>query len=468
MLFLRAAFSSWILLLGETPRHGAGVVSLRWRDNCLLHNAHSATKRRGYQHTSTRVLITRSPVPLAIRQRVFFATTSKEDAFSKFADSSTQKRETQTERRQPEKTAKEVKAEEDEEMEMLDNELLYQAAARSLRNESKKTVPPLPKTEEEFSEYIQKPGLMSSFTSISDEEPPLEEAPATDVGEEGMSFRPEEMTDDIETAEETEPKDSSRQEIEQPFNLSKRPTTEAIFNALFGSSKDETQQETPPATDQQLSQRLEQVLHAPRRKTLDELAYWDLYPTQVKRWLVYTKTPRGRYDADGRWFSVLKEQPKEIEPVVSRDQNPQDWNHWEAIFKREQEELPEHLRNVFRFGVTAEELRNVHPRLRRLFSLRRATPHEVTSAVKQQLMRKWRLHDGDTGSSQVQIAALTVRINTLIEHLRKNRADNDNKRRLQILLRRRRGLMRHLKKNDIATYYALLIDLGLRDSVEIY
>jgi small subunit ribosomal protein S15 len=407
-------------------------------------------------------------VPLAIRQRVFFATTSKEDAFSKFADSSTQKRETQTERRQPEKTAKEVKAEEDEEMEMLDNELLYQAAARSLRNESKKTVPPLPKTEEEFSEYIQKPGLMSSFTSISDEEPPLEEAPATDVGEEGMSFRPEEMTDDIETAEETEPKDSSRQEIEQPFNLSKRPTTEAIFNALFGSSKDETQQETPPATDQQLSQRLEQVLHAPRRKTLDELAYWDLYPTQVKRWLVYTKTPRGRYDADGRWFSVLKEQPKEIEPVVSRDQNPQDWNHWEAIFKREQEELPEHLRNVFRFGVTAEELRNVHPRLRRLFSLRRATPHEVTSAVKQQLMRKWRLHDGDTGSSQVQIAALTVRINTLIEHLRKNRADNDNKRRLQILLRRRRGLMRHLKKNDIATYYALLIDLGLRDSVEIY
>jgi small subunit ribosomal protein S15 len=309
---------------------------------------------------------------------------------------------------------------------------------------------------------------MSSFTSISDEEPPLEEAPATDVGEEGMSFRPEEMTDDIETAEETEPKDSSRQEIEQPFNLSKRPTTEAIFNALFGSSKDETQQETPPATDQQLSQRLEQVLHAPRRKTLDELAYWDLYPTQVKRWLVYTKTPRGRYDADGRWFSVLKEQPKEIEPVVSRDQNPQDWNHWEAIFKREQEELPEHLRNVFRFGVTAEELRNVHPRLRRLFSLRRATPHEVTSAVKQQLMRKWRLHDGDTGSSQVQIAALTVRINTLIEHLRKNRADNDNKRRLQILLRRRRGLMRHLKKNDIATYYALLIDLGLRDSVEIY
>jgi len=78
-------------------------------------------------------------VPLAIRQRVFFATTSKEDAFSKFADSSTQKRETQTERRQPEKTAKEVKAEEDEEMEMLDNELLYQAAARSLRNESKVT-----------------------------------------------------------------------------------------------------------------------------------------------------------------------------------------------------------------------------------------------------------------------------------------------------------------------------------------
>jgi small subunit ribosomal protein S15 len=63
---------------------------------------------------------------------------------------------------------------------------------------------------------------------------------------------------------------------------------------------------------------------------------------------------------------------------------------------------------------------------------------------------------------------LTIRINNLIEHLRIHHKDTDNKYRLQLLIKRRRGLLRHLKKNDIATYYALLQDLGLRDSVQIY
>jgi hypothetical protein len=141
-----------------------------------------------------------------------------------------------------------------------------------------------------------------------------------------------------------------------------------------------------------------------KRKTLQDLAYWDLYPTQVKRWLVYTKSPKGQYNNEGLW-STNEELTPSKEPfnlTLPREQNQEDWNKWEAIFQREQEQLPEHLRNVFRFGVTAEELNKVHPRLRRIFSLRNAPKREITSVLKQQLIKKWRLHDGDTGSSQVQ------------------------------------------------------------------
>jgi hypothetical protein len=119
---------------------------------------------------------------------------------------------------------------------------------------------------------------------------------------------------------------------------------------------------------------------------------------------MYTKSPKGRYNDEGRWTAdhQLLSSKEPFNFTLPYEKNQEDWDKWEAIFKREQEQLPEHLRNVFRFGVTAEELSKVHPRLRRIFSLRNAPQREITSALKQQAIKKWQLHDGDTGSSQVQ------------------------------------------------------------------
>jgi small subunit ribosomal protein S15 len=91
----------------------------------------------------------------------------------------------------------------------------------------------------------------------------------------------------------------------------------------------------------------------------------------------------------------------------------------------------------------------------------------VTALRKRLIREKWATHSGDTGSDSVQIGILTLRIRVLTEHLQKNKQDKYNAYRLQRLVKRRRGLLRHLKRNDVPTYYRLLKDLRLRDMVEM-
>ena len=76
------------------------------------------------------------------------------------------------------------------------------------------------------------------------------------------------------------------------------------------------------------------------------------------------------------------------------------------------------------------------------------------------------LHEGDTGSPEVQIAILTRRINDLTEHLKTNKNDNKNdhhsRRGLLKMVGRRRNLLGYLMKNDIERYRAIVAKLGLR------
>ncbi len=72
------------------------------------------------------------------------------------------------------------------------------------------------------------------------------------------------------------------------------------------------------------------------------------------------------------------------------------------------------------------------------------------------------MHEGDTGSPEVQIALLTERINHLNEHLQTNKKDHHSRRGLLKMVGKRRGLLNYLKSKDIERYRAIIERLGLR------
>ena len=73
-----------------------------------------------------------------------------------------------------------------------------------------------------------------------------------------------------------------------------------------------------------------------------------------------------------------------------------------------------------------------------------------------------RLHESDTGSTEVQVALLTERINHLTEHLKVHKKDHHSRRGLLMLVGRRRRLLDYVKDNDVERYRALIARLGLR------
>ncbi|KYH35787.1 30S ribosomal protein S15 [Clostridium tepidiprofundi DSM 19306] len=86
----------------------------------------------------------------------------------------------------------------------------------------------------------------------------------------------------------------------------------------------------------------------------------------------------------------------------------------------------------------------------------------MDKAVKEQIIKEYAMHEGDTGSPEVQIALLTYRINHLNEHLKVHKKDHHSRRGLLKMVGQRRGFLNYLKKNDIERYRAIIAKLGLR------
>ena len=80
----------------------------------------------------------------------------------------------------------------------------------------------------------------------------------------------------------------------------------------------------------------------------------------------------------------------------------------------------------------------------------------MDKAKKQEIIQQYKLHEGDTGSPEVQIAILTERINHLNEHLKINKKDHHSRRGLLMMVGRRRGLLNYLKSVDIERYRAII------------
>ncbi len=86
----------------------------------------------------------------------------------------------------------------------------------------------------------------------------------------------------------------------------------------------------------------------------------------------------------------------------------------------------------------------------------------MDKAEKQAVMEEYKTHDGDTGSSEVQVAVLTTRIVELTDHLRIHKHDESTRRGLLKMVGRRRRLLRYLNREDVYRYRAIIAKLGLR------
>lgn len=82
--------------------------------------------------------------------------------------------------------------------------------------------------------------------------------------------------------------------------------------------------------------------------------------------------------------------------------------------------------------------------------------------LKTTIITDYKIHEKDTGSSEVQIALLTQRLNDLNSHFKTHVKDHHSRRGLLKLVSRRRKLLDHLKKEDIARYQNLITRLGIR------
>lgn len=86
----------------------------------------------------------------------------------------------------------------------------------------------------------------------------------------------------------------------------------------------------------------------------------------------------------------------------------------------------------------------------------------LTVDKKRSLIEQFRVHAGDTGSPEVQVALLTERINGLTDHFKQHTKDHHSRRGLLMLIGKRRSLIEYLRKKDTERYRAIIEKLGIR------
>ena len=92
----------------------------------------------------------------------------------------------------------------------------------------------------------------------------------------------------------------------------------------------------------------------------------------------------------------------------------------------------------------------------------------MTQAEKQEIIKAYATHEGDTGSPEVQVAVLTTRINELTEHLKTHKKDHHSRRGLLKMVGHRRNLLVYLYNKDVERYRSLVKKLGIRDTIDKY
>ncbi len=86
----------------------------------------------------------------------------------------------------------------------------------------------------------------------------------------------------------------------------------------------------------------------------------------------------------------------------------------------------------------------------------------LTTKDKKELIERFKRHEDDTGSPEVQVGLLTYRISYLTDHLKVHKKDHHSRRGLLILVGRRRRLLNYVKNKDVKRYRTIIETLGLR------
>jgi len=86
----------------------------------------------------------------------------------------------------------------------------------------------------------------------------------------------------------------------------------------------------------------------------------------------------------------------------------------------------------------------------------------LTREVKSEIINDYHMHESDTGSPEVQIALLTSRINSLVDHLQEHKHDEHSRRGLLKLVGKRRRQLVYLRRSDPERYRVIVERLGLR------
>ena len=86
----------------------------------------------------------------------------------------------------------------------------------------------------------------------------------------------------------------------------------------------------------------------------------------------------------------------------------------------------------------------------------------ISKVEKQEIIKAYAVHEGDTGSPEVQVAVLTAEINRLNDHLKQHKHDHHSRRGLLRMVGKRRNLLPYVRNNDINRYASLIERLGLR------
>src|SRR5687768_3375481 len=112
-----------------------------------------------------------------------------------------------------------------------------------------------------------------------------------------------------------------------------------------------------------------------------------------------------------------------------------------------------------RWSATSRTRATCWPDRRRCYGF---APMSLTAEKKREISARFGKGENDTGSTEVQIALLTERINHLTEHMREHKKDHHSRRGLLMLVGQRRRFLNYLQKKDLDRYRELIKELGLR------
>jgi hypothetical protein len=132
----------------------------------------------------------------------------------------------------------------------------------------------------------------------------------------------------------------------------------------------------------------------PKKLALEDLKYLHLYPKVVQRLVLNAKSPFGYYDEDGNWIETERESN-----YILADKKL-DFTDEQLNFKPKATHPK--MEGVFRFGITEEEIKDCHPRVKEFFSMANAPAKEVQSYKNQQLISKYGKNEYDSGSIPAQ------------------------------------------------------------------